>query len=233
VRTSKGTIKAVWRVDQTSTVGKSDNIDVTADMALKTEDGAYEVFDIEFTADVGVGRGRPFGEWRVNLNRSREKGRVNVLGRNWTGPGEVMTGELVCFECVPVLTAHVDGFGLMSRSAASQITQKMGLPHCPAVFQARCGSAKGLWAASPDLDSQVSHFLALLRTLMHAQNDEPWLMVRASQHKYDCADDFKFVFEVVDYSKKSSASIGVIGKQAIQILAENGVVRLAAGIGNE
>jgi hypothetical protein len=92
VETSKGTIKAVWRVDQTSIVGKSDTIDVTADMAIKTN-GIYEPFTINFSANVGFRKGGYHYEWNVNPNSSRIKPILNIHKRAWTGSGEVMTGQ--------------------------------------------------------------------------------------------------------------------------------------------
>jgi hypothetical protein len=49
-------------------------------------------------------------------------------------------------------------------------------------------------------------------------------MFRESQYKYECWDDFEYEFEVVAYSNKGTTGMGSIGKQPIQVLADNGVV---------
>lgn len=81
-----------------------------------------------------------------------------------------------------------DGAGRMSPSLARKIAEKLGLPQedCPCAFQARLGSAKGMWVID-----------------ISDTSEEDWIEIYPSQNKWEC--DFEDVhhrtFEVKDYPR--------------------------------
>ncbi|KAF5021303.1 hypothetical protein F66182_6701 [Fusarium sp. NRRL 66182] len=82
-----------------------------------------------------------------------------------------------------------DGIGRMSRSLARKIAIRLGLLETPCAFQARIGSAKGMWIVDVDDDGL---------------DDDDWIETYPSQRKWDC--DFHDVhhrtFEVKDWPKE-------------------------------
>ncbi|KAF7559150.1 hypothetical protein G7046_g5006 [Stylonectria norvegica] len=82
-----------------------------------------------------------------------------------------------------------DGIGLMSRSFARKVATNMGLSETPCSFQARFGSAKGIWLIDVNDDGLA---------------DNDWIETYPSQRKWIC--DFKDVhhrtFEVRNWSRE-------------------------------
>ncbi|KAJ4268954.1 hypothetical protein NW762_003025 [Fusarium torreyae] len=82
-----------------------------------------------------------------------------------------------------------DGIARMSRSLARKIATHMGLLEAPCAFQARIGSAKGMWIVDVDDDGL---------------DDDDWIETYPSQRKWNC--DFQDVhhrtFEVREWSRE-------------------------------
>ncbi|KAH8929886.1 hypothetical protein BT69DRAFT_1345579 [Atractiella rhizophila] len=97
-----------------------------------------------------------------------------------------------------------DGCGFISRKAVDRIYRMLGTEEFPSAIQARCGPAKGLWMVDPCEDMSAE-----------------WIEIRDSQYKWAVNSSTKFCFEVLKVSKPPIE--GAIGKQAIQVLAHNGV----------
>ncbi|KAF4618382.1 hypothetical protein G7Y89_g14922 [Cudoniella acicularis] len=108
----------------------------------------------------------------VVLQRSQIRNRPDIF---YEGKGKEMT----------------DGAGLMSRSLALKVAQKLGLSHFPSGFQGRIGEAKGFWTVHPNDTS-----------------GEDWIDVYASQEKWkrstkvggESEDESHLTFEVIKSS---------------------------------
>ncbi|KAG8529683.1 uncharacterized protein KY384_005164 [Bacidia gigantensis] len=97
-----------------------------------------------------------------------------------------------------------DGCARLSKGAASDVVEYLGLDYTPAAFQGRFGSAKGMWMV--DLDP--------------SRKDEKWIEVTESQSKFGInpKDIFsrpraKFTFEINEFVKPlrpSSLSISLM-----------------------
>ncbi|KHO11538.1 rna-dependent rna polymerase [Metarhizium robertsii ARSEF 23] len=81
-----------------------------------------------------------------------------------------------------------DGIGRISKALATKIASKLGLTDLPCAFQARLGSAKGMWIIDSD------------PTL----GDGDWIVTYASQVKWDCdhEDSHHRTFEVKEWPKE-------------------------------
>ncbi|KAK9435782.1 RNA-dependent RNA polymerase [Metarhizium brunneum] len=81
-----------------------------------------------------------------------------------------------------------DGIGRISKALAAKIASKLGLTDLPCAFQARLGSAKGMWIIDSD------------PTL----GDGDWIVTYASQVKWDCdhEDSHHRTFEVKEWPKE-------------------------------
>ncbi|KAF4974034.1 hypothetical protein FZEAL_9027 [Fusarium zealandicum] len=82
-----------------------------------------------------------------------------------------------------------DGIGRMSRGLARKVATHLGLQEAPCAFQARIGSAKGMWIVDVDDDGL---------------DDNDWIETFPSQRKWKC--DFEDIhhrtFEVREWSKE-------------------------------
>ncbi|KAF5965753.1 RNA-dependent RNA polymerase 2 [Fusarium coicis] len=96
-----------------------------------------------------------------------------------------------------------DGIGRMSRNLARRIATHMGLLETPSAFQARIGSAKGMWIVDVEDDG--------------LDNDD-WIETYPSQRKWNC--DFKDVhhrtFEVREWSRELKSA--ALNTQFIPVL---------------
>ena len=94
-----------------------------------------------------------------------------------------------------------DGIGRMSRALAKTISNSLGLSDTPSGFQARFGSAKGMWIVDVDYEG-----------------DDHWIETYPSQRKWECDfdDPHHRTFEVKNYPRGvTSASLN---EQFIPIL---------------
>lgn len=82
-----------------------------------------------------------------------------------------------------------DGVARMSMAMAKRVADHLKLDFVPSAFQARCGSAKGLWIREPDKPD--------------GDDDAIWIETYPSQRKWDCdfADIDHRTFEVNGYAK--------------------------------
>jgi hypothetical protein len=92
-----------------------------------------------------------------------------------------------------------DGIGRISPSLAKKVAELLGLTDCPSSFQARLGSAKGMWLI--DVDSEGD---------FEEDFEKDWVEIYPSQRKWEC--DFKDVhhrtFEIRNWPKElKSASL--------------------------
>ncbi|KAF4466706.1 qde-1 RNA-dependent RNA polymerase [Fusarium albosuccineum] len=82
-----------------------------------------------------------------------------------------------------------DGIGRMSRGLARKVATHLGLTEAPCAFQARIGSAKGMWIVDVDDDGL---------------DDKDWIETYPSQRKWEC--DFQDIhhrtFEVREWSRE-------------------------------
>ena len=111
-----------------------------------------------------------------------------------------------------------DGCARISRSAARDITEALGLDTVPSAFQGRIGGAKGMWMVD-----------ALDESLPNSQRENGyWIEITDSQLKFEghptdglFPDRERVTFEVQSYSKKlSTASLNY---QLMPILEDRGV----------
>ncbi|KHN99724.1 Rnai polymerase [Metarhizium album ARSEF 1941] len=95
-----------------------------------------------------------------------------------------------------------DGIGRMSKALAAKIAFKLGLTEVPSAFQARLGSAKGMWIA--DSDPKLG--------------DGDWIVTYPSQRKWDCDDEDSHhrTFEVKEWSREPSSAF--LNEQLITVL---------------
>ncbi|KAF4511537.1 hypothetical protein G6O67_003322 [Ophiocordyceps sinensis] len=103
-----------------------------------------------------------------------------------------------------------DGVGQMSRSLAKKITAHLGLTDTPSGFQARIGSAKGMWIIDVEDDGL---------------EDKDWIEMYPSQTKWDCAfeDPHHRCFEVKDWSREMRPAS--LNQQFIPVLEEQALDR--------
>ncbi|KAG6168646.1 hypothetical protein E4U51_002033 [Claviceps purpurea] len=87
-----------------------------------------------------------------------------------------------------------DGIGRMSKSLAIKIASCLGLGDVPCAFQARFGSAKGMWLVDneytpPNMDD----------------DDDDWIVTYPSQRKWDCSyqDVHHCTFEALSWPKEA------------------------------
>ncbi|WZH44240.1 RNA dependent RNA polymerase-domain-containing protein [Fusarium acuminatum] len=82
-----------------------------------------------------------------------------------------------------------DGIGRMSRSLSRKVATHLGLMEAPSAFQARIGSAKGMWVVDVDDDGL---------------DDDDWIETYPSQRKWNCdfSDIHHRTFEVREWSKE-------------------------------
>ncbi|KAM0345777.1 hypothetical protein ACHAPU_006130 [Fusarium lateritium] len=82
-----------------------------------------------------------------------------------------------------------DGIGRMSRSLARKVATHLGLLEAPCAFQARIGSAKGMWIVDVEDDGL---------------EDDDWIETYPSQRKWKCAfsDPHHRTFEVREWSRE-------------------------------
>ena len=132
--------------------------------------------------------------WRLDLGRSQEK---------WVGGTSEKTKSVVMN----------DGCARISRAAANEIAEQLGLTQTPSVFQGRIGGAKGIWM----IDALDEHLLSSDRDF--------WIEIADSQLKFEGhpqdEDDLRLTFEVHEYSRKISPS--TLNFQFIPILVDRGV----------
>ena len=111
-----------------------------------------------------------------------------------------------------------DGCARISRAAARDITEALGLDTVPSAFQGRIGGAKGMWMVD-----------ALDESLPNSQRENGyWIEITDSQLKFEghltdnlFPDRERVTFEVQSYSKKlSTASLNY---QLMPILEDRGV----------
>lgn len=109
-----------------------------------------------------------------------------------------------------------DGCARISRAAARDITEALGLGTVPSVFQGRIGGAKGVWMVD-----------ALNESLRHSSRGY-WIEITDSQLKFEGSpkdslfpDAHNVTFEVHSYSKKIGTSR--LNFQLMPILADRGV----------
>ncbi|KID96409.1 Rnai polymerase, partial [Metarhizium majus ARSEF 297] len=95
-----------------------------------------------------------------------------------------------------------DGIGRISKALATKIASKLGLTDLPCAFQARLGSAKGMWIIDSD------------PTL----GDGDWIVTYASQVKWDCdhEDSHHRTFEVKEWPKEPRPA--TLNQQFIPVL---------------
>ena len=111
-----------------------------------------------------------------------------------------------------------DGCARISRAAAIDITEVLGLDTMPSVFQGRIGGAKGVWMVDATNESLPSN----------QQGNGYWIEITDSQLKFEghptdnlFPDRERVTFEVQNWSKKLSAA--TLNYQLIPILEDRGV----------
>lgn len=113
-------------------------------------------------------------------------------------------------------TVMNDGCARISRRAAKDIAEMLGLDHVPSVFQGRIGGAKGIWMVDA-LDESLP------------RNDRGyWIEITDSQLKFEgdpkdnwFPDPERVTFEVQSYSRKLSTA--ALNFQLMPILEDRGV----------
>ncbi|KAH6898134.1 RNA dependent RNA polymerase-domain-containing protein [Thelonectria olida] len=111
-----------------------------------------------------------------------------------------------------------DGIGRMSRSLARKVSSSLGLSDTPCGFQARIGSAKGMW---------------IVDTEDGGLDDKDWIETYPSQEKWDCdfLDIYHRTFEVRDYPRELRTAS--LNQQFIPVLEaqspEPGLMRKTLG----
>lgn len=95
-----------------------------------------------------------------------------------------------------------DGIGQISKSLANKVAQALGLTDVPSAYQARLGSAKGLWIIHHNPDF----------------GDGDWIATYPSQRKWACddADIHHRTFEVKSWSKEAKSAD--LNRQFIPVL---------------
>lgn len=95
-----------------------------------------------------------------------------------------------------------DGISRISPGLARKIADKLGLTYLPCAFQARLGSAKGMWLIDGD-----------------SSGDEVWIETHPSQRKFECnfQDLHHRTFEVRDWPKQKLGP-ALLNQQLIPIL---------------
>ncbi|ODA76922.1 hypothetical protein RJ55_07438 [Drechmeria coniospora] len=98
-----------------------------------------------------------------------------------------------------------DGIGRMSKSLAKRIADHLKLENTPAAYQARIGSAKGMWIINTDDDGF---------------SDDFWISTYPSQRKWDCDfdDPLHRTFEVKDWPRRPRPA--ALNQQFIPVLEE-------------
>ncbi|KAL8793338.1 MAG: hypothetical protein Q9195_004115 [Heterodermia aff. obscurata] len=141
---------------------------------------------------------------RLNLQRSDEKKRHMNPSPDVISPDK--------------LKVMNDGCARISRAAARDITEALGLDTVPSAFQGRIGGAKGMWMLDP-LDESLPNNL---------RGNRYWIEITDSQLKFEghpidnlFPDRERVTFEVQAYSRKlSTASLNF---QLMPILEDRGV----------
>ncbi|KZZ91798.1 RNA-dependent RNA polymerase, eukaryotic-type [Moelleriella libera RCEF 2490] len=103
---------------------------------------------------------------------------------------------------VGVASPMNDGIGQISKSLANKVAQALGLTDVPSAYQARLGSAKGLWIIHHNPDF----------------GDGDWIVTYPSQRKWNCddADIHHRTFEVKSWSKEAKSAD--LNRQFIPVL---------------
>lgn len=141
---------------------------------------------------------------RLNVRRSDDKKRHLNLSPNSIPPDKSKVMN--------------DGCARISRAAARDITEALGLDTMPSAFQGRIGGAKGMWMVDASDESLPNN---------HQENGY-WIEITDSQLKFEghpidnmFPDRERVTFEVQSYSKKlSTASLNY---QLMPILEDRGV----------
>ncbi|KAK5989817.1 RNA-dependent RNA polymerase 1-like protein [Cladobotryum mycophilum] len=142
-------------------------------------------------------------EWAVNIKNAKNSAQPVTklfsrlalsLSRTW--PTVILERSQIIFCPSDIKTDKVmnDGIGRLSRPLAAKIAESLGLSDCPSAFQARLGSAKGMWMID-----------------VNGENPEKdWIEIYPSQEKWKCdfADPQHRRFEVRNWpSELRSASL--------------------------
>ncbi|KAH7170041.1 RNA dependent RNA polymerase-domain-containing protein [Dactylonectria macrodidyma] len=140
--------------------------------------------------------------WAVNINHNVHQPVTKLFSRlalslSRTCPTIALEPHQILNREVDLGTKEVmnDGIGRMSRSVARKVAAKLGLSEIPCCYQARFGSAKGIW---------------LVDVADDGLDDNDWIETYPSQRKWKC--DFKDVhhrtFEVRNWPRElRSASL--------------------------
>ncbi|KFA48348.1 hypothetical protein S40293_04467 [Stachybotrys chartarum IBT 40293] len=148
-------------------------------------------------------------QWALNMSENLDQQPFKLfsrlalsLSRSW--PTVTLQPHQLrhCKDDVGTHEVMNDGLGRMSRSLATKVAQALNLLETPCAFQARIGSAKGVWVI--DLNDDGS--------------DDDWLETYPSQRKWKCdfSDPRHREFEVKTWSKSSTPAR--INEQFIPIL---------------
>ena len=137
------------------------------------------------------------GPRRLDAQRSEEK---RVIGSSHTSKAVIMN----------------DGCARISRAAANDIAEMLGLTQVPSVFQGRIGGAKGMWM----IDVMDEH--------LSTSDRDYWIEITDSQLKFNGhpvdyldPDRLRLTFEVHDYCRKLRPA--ALNFQFIPILEDRGV----------
>ncbi|KAH7329479.1 RNA dependent RNA polymerase-domain-containing protein [Stachybotrys elegans] len=105
-----------------------------------------------------------------------------------------------------------DGIGRISRSLTAKIAKRLGSDEIPAAFQARFGSAKGMWMVDVEDDGLV---------------EDDWIEIYESQKKWKCdyTDVHHRTFEVKSWPGRPSPASA--NQQLIPILEEQSLDKKA------
>lgn len=171
---------ATWRLIQPSLASEAESqyISVHRDM-FEQDTRGRDRLNIDFSV---LHEGKHL-TWTMRKKRctGEDEGWLQVIDSDWPGEGSVMTGRCCThlkFEGLWILISlSADGWGTLSKSAATEMRKCIGLEEVPAVFQARFGGNKGeaylprfscdfplrnltpgLWTVSPLESSRMSSF---------------------------------------------------------------------------
>ncbi|CAG9992734.1 unnamed protein product [Clonostachys byssicola] len=152
-------------------------------------------------------------EWSISGSQSGKQRVPKLFSRlalnlSRTVPTVTLKHEQIRFKedivsAKPFKKVMNDGIGRISRSLASKIAAKLGLTVTPCAYQARFGSAKGMWVI--DLGDDKS-------------NENDWIELYESQIKWKCnfEDPQHLTFEVKSWPRKLVSN--ALNQQFIPIL---------------
>lgn len=143
---------------------------------------------------------------------------LHFSGFSRTTPTVVLKPEQIRIvkQVICLNTGHpvdmADGAGLISPSLAKKIISYLGLTDVPAAFQARIGSAKGLWIVDISQDFDL---------------EDDWIKIYPSQLKWVCdfEDPLHRTFEVREYVREASSA--ALNAQFIPVLESQAMSRQA------